>query len=43
MTYHEISETLIREFDGNVKYQNLINLFKLFNFTDGGVFYIRDP
>lgn len=42
MTYHEISETLIREFDGNVKYQNLINLFKLFNFTDGGVFYIRD-
>ena len=43
MTYHEISETLIREFDGNIKYQNLINLFKLFNFTDGGVFYIRDP
>lgn len=43
MTYHEISETLIREFDGNVKYQNLINLFKLFNFTDGGVFYIRGP
>ena len=42
ITYHEISETLIREFDGNIKYQNLINLFKLFNFTDGGVFYIRD-
>ena len=43
ITQHEISETLIKEFDGNVKYQNLINLFKLFNFTDGGVFYIRDP
>lgn len=42
ITYHEISKTLIEEFDGNIKYQNLVNLFKLFNFTDGGVFYIRD-
>lgn len=42
ITYHEISQTLIQEFDRNIKYQSLVNLFKLFNFTDGGVFYIRD-
>lgn len=42
ITYHEISENLIKEFEGNIKYHNLINLFKLFNFTDGGVFYIQD-
>lgn len=42
MSLHDIALNLIQEFDGNVRYQNLINLIKLFNFTDGGIFYIRD-
>ena len=41
MSLHDISLTLINEFEE--KYPTLINLFKLFNFTDGGIFYIRDP
>lgn len=42
MSLHDIALSLVQEFDGNAKYQNLINLIKLFNFTDGGIFYIRD-
>ena len=42
MTYHDITLRLIDEFNGVKKYQNMVNLLKLFDLTDGAVFYIRD-
>ena len=42
ISYHDITLQLIKEFDGITKYQSIVNLLKLFNYTDGGVFYIND-
>lgn len=39
---HSISTTLVKEFDGISQYKELVDLFKLYNFTDGAVFYIND-
>ncbi len=39
---YNISQTLVNEFDGNPQYQELVDLFKLYNFTDAGIFYIND-
>lgn len=40
-TISKIDE-VIKRFDGNSNYQNLVNLFKLYRFTYNGVFYIED-
>lgn len=40
--YHNISVKLIKEFENNPKYSDLIKLFKLFNFTDRSICYIKD-
>ena len=40
--YHDITLQLIEEFDRVTKYQSIVNLLKLFDYTDGGVFYIND-
>lgn len=40
---HDTSELIVKQFDGNRKYQQLVNLFKLFNFTFRGISYIKDP
>lgn len=42
LSLYKISETLVSEFGNNPKYKELVDLFKLYNFTDAGVFYIRD-
>lgn len=42
MSIHDISNSLIKQFDGNPIYKDLINLFKLFNFTERGISYIKD-
>lgn len=42
MSYHDISVQLQQDFAGNSKYRDLMNLFKLYDFTDNGIFYIRD-
>lgn len=39
---HQICRQLIEEFDGIEEYQSLINLFKFFDFTMAGVFYVDD-
>lgn len=38
-----ISRELIKQYDGNSQYQELVDLFKLYNFTDAGIFYIDNP
>ncbi len=40
---HDIAETLVNSFDGIPQYQELSDLFKLYNFTDAGIFYIDNP
>lgn len=40
---HTIAETLVQNFDGIPQYQELVDLFKLYNFTDAGIFYIDNP
>ena len=40
-TISKIDE-VIKQFDGNSNYQNLVNLFKLYRFTYNGIFYIED-
>lgn len=42
LSIHDRVVRIIDAFDGNKKYQSLINLFKLYNLTDGAIFYIRD-
>lgn len=42
LSKHEISLKLIDRFEGETKYKHLINLLKLFNFTDSGIYYIKD-
>ena len=42
LSFHEISETLVKEFRGNSQFEELVDLFELYNFADGGVFYIND-
>lgn len=39
---HELSLNIQKEFKDNPKYKDILNLFKLFDFTDNGVFYLRD-
>ena len=39
---HDIVDEIIKDLDRDPEYQDLVNLFKLYNFTDEGVFYIRD-
>lgn len=41
-TLHRIAEILVSDFDGIPQFQELVDLFKLYNFTDAGVFYIND-
>lgn len=38
----KISETLVKKFKYNTKYKELVDLFKLFNYTNNSVWYIRD-
>ena len=38
-----IAAKLISEFQNDPQYEELIDLFKLFTFTDAGVFYVEDP
>lgn len=38
-----ISYELVRQYDGIPQYQELVDLFKLYNFTDAGIFYIDNP
>lgn len=40
---HTIAEALVNNFDGIPQYQELVDLFKLYNFTDAGIFYINNP
>lgn len=40
---YSIASTLVAEFDGNAQYQELVDLFKLYTFTDAGIFYIDNP
>lgn len=40
---YSIASTLVVEFDGNAQYQELVDLFKLYTFTDAGIFYIDNP
>lgn len=42
LSIHDITLKLIAEFENVPKYRSLINLFKFFDFTDRGIFYIRD-
>ena len=39
----KISYELVRQYDGIPQYQELVDLFKLYNFTDSGIFYIDNP
>lgn len=39
----KISYELARQYDGIPQYQELVDLFKLYNFTDSGIFYIDNP
>ncbi len=43
MSEHDITLKLIEKFDGNVQYQDLINLFKLYDFTFRGIHFVHDP
>lgn len=38
-----IAQALVDKFDGIPQYQELVDLFKLYNFTDAGIFYIDNP
>ena len=40
---HTIAQALVDKFDGIPQYQELVDLFKLYNFTDAGIFYIDNP
>lgn len=40
---HNISRELVKQYDGIPQYQELVDLFKLYNFTDAGIFYINNP
>lgn len=40
---HTIAQALVDKFDGISQYQELVDLFKLYNFTDAGIFYIDNP
>lgn len=40
---HEISVEIVKALDGNPQYQSLVNLFKLFNITNGFIYTIKDP
>lgn len=40
---YKIAQTLVDNFDGNPQYQELVDLFKLYTFTDAGIFYIDNP
>ena len=39
----DISAAMIKKFSNNPKYQALVDLFELFNFTVAGISYIKDP
>lgn len=40
---HTIAQALVDKFDDIPQYQELVDLFKLYNFTDAGIFYIDNP
>lgn len=40
---HEISNIMVQQYSNIAQYKELVDLFKLFNFTDGAVFYMDDP
>lgn len=40
---HTIAQALVDKFDNIPQYQELVDLFKLYNFTDAGIFYIDNP
>lgn len=40
---HTIAQAMVDKFDGIPQYQELVDLFKLYNFTDAGIFYIDNP
>lgn len=40
---YDIALQLIDKYDKQPQYQELVDLFKLFTFTDGAVFYVDDP
>ena len=42
VTDHAIYEVIAREFKNIPKFKNIANLFELYNYTDGGIFYIEN-
>lgn len=42
MPIHKISLSLQDKFSGNTNYQHLMNLFKLYDFTERSIYYIKD-
>lgn len=40
---HTIVQAMVDKFDGIPQYQELVDLFKLYNFIDAGIFYIDNP
>ena len=39
---YEIAKTLISEFEDNIHYKEIVDLFKLYTFSDGAVWVIKD-